>query len=292
MGQLRRLVGCVCVLLLQSANPAPAQQVVKIGVIRTLFRDASADTVKAAIEPFRDLMDADTGQTGEISTVPDAFALAKQLDAGEVQLGVMPGFQLAWVRAKYPRLRPLTLAVNQDLRLHAFLVVRKDSPAAGVAALKGKTLALPDGTRDHCRLFLERLPPVAGKPEAFFGKITRPTNTEDALEDVVDGTAAAALVDDVALRRFARRKPDRSAQLKELEQSVAFPATAVVYAVGGGLDDDLLGRFRRAMLNVHKTVKGQRVIELWKLSNFAPVPRDYEQMLTAIAKTYPPPAGK
>src|SRR5207244_6848780 len=55
--------------------------------------------------------------------------------------------------------------------------------------------------------------------KTFFPKITSPENTEDALDDVVDGVVQAAVVDRAGLEAYKRRKPGRFNRLKEVARS-------------------------------------------------------------------------
>src|SRR5262249_53934916 len=154
------------------------------------------------------------------------------------------GFEFAWARQKNPELRPLVIAVCQHRQLHAHLVVQKDSPIAGWADLKGKVLALPRLTREHCHLYLERhCPGAPGDPRKLFSQVSPPPSPEDALADVVDGTAQATIVDRIALDEYQQRKPARANRLRVLQQSEPFPAAVVAFQPGS-LDEAALRRFR------------------------------------------------
>ena len=57
-----------------------------------------------------------------------------------------------------------------------------ESGVQSVADLRGKTLALPRGTRETARLFLERQTAHDGQtPEQFFGKVLDQTTTLEKL---------------------------------------------------------------------------------------------------------------
>jgi ABC-type phosphate/phosphonate transport system substrate-binding protein len=270
------------------APPPP----VRIGMVNTLFRDVPQPLMMAMMQPFGALMKAMTGVTGELVPGGGPMHLGKQLADGQVQLGVFHGVEFAWVRLKHPELQPLMIAVNQHVHLRCHLVVRDDNKAQELADLKGKVLALPRGTREHARLFLQRNCRLCGQEaKALFAKITTPGTTEDALDDVVDDEAQATIVDGVVLDCYKRRKPSRYARLKTLVLSEVFPAGVVVYHPGT-LDSATVQRFRTGMINANKDALGKQMLTLWKLTGFEPVPDDYEATLTNIVKAYPPPAGK
>jgi ABC-type phosphate/phosphonate transport system substrate-binding protein len=273
------------------ADRASAPKTIRIGMVGTLFRDIPEPMIQVLMQPFGTLMQTQTGVSGELIKVGSAEKLGQQLADNQVELGVFHGFEFAWARQQHPGLQPLMIAVNQQHHLRALLVVRKESAAATWADLQGKRLALPKGTREHCRLFLERHCQELGCEAAhFFAEIATPANVEEALDKVVDDAVQAAVVDNISLERFQRRKPGRFARLKTLAESEVFPAAVVAYRPGA-IDAELLQRFRTGMLNASDTALGRQLLTLWKLSGFEAVPADYETTLKAIAKAYPPPIG-
>ena len=270
----------------QAAEPTRSTEPVKIGMIGSLFRDTPQTTVMAMMQPLGTIMESQTGVRGELVPGGDAESLGKQLAEGKLQLAVFHGIEYAWAKQKHPELRALVIAVNQTRYLRAHVVVRSDSKIASLADLRDKTLALPNQTREHCHVFLHRHCPDA-KP-SFFSKITNPPNTEEALDDIIDGTVEATVIDGVSLDCFKRRKPGRAAKLRIVHTSELFPAAVVAYRPGV-LDEGTLRRFHDGMVNTSRTIIGRQMLTLWKLTGFEDVPQDYDRGLADIAKAYPPP---
>jgi ABC-type phosphate/phosphonate transport system substrate-binding protein len=264
-----------------AASAAP----LRIGMVKTIFRDVPEPLVRALMQPFAALLQAQTGRGGELVNAGDGDHLARMLTEGKVDIGVFHGIEFAWAQQKYSGLRPLVIAVNQEDHLRAFLMVRQDSPIRKCDDLKGKRLALPYFTREHGYVFLERRCP---KPEQFFAEISRPANGEVGLDDLVDGKVDAVVTDGVCLERFKDRKPGRVSRLRVLEQSEVFPATVIAYHAGA-LDDATVQRFRQGLVGAKNTPLGRQLLTLWQLTAFQPVPADYEQIASNIVKAYPPP---
>jgi ABC-type phosphate/phosphonate transport system substrate-binding protein len=265
---------------------------VRIGLISSLFSDVPEPVMLALMQPFGALMEAQTGVSGELVPCGDADNLGQQLTEDKVQLGVFHGIEFGWARQKHPDMRPLVIAVNQQRHLRAHLVSRADSNLNALTDLQGKALALPNQTRDHCRMFLQRRCQECKKePANFFSKVTTPANVEDALDDVVDGVVQGCIVDSVSLECYKRRKPGRFAKLKIVQSSETFPAAVVAFRPGV-LDDTMLKRFRDGMISANRTVAGKQLMTLWKLTGFEEVPPDYDQTLTEIVKAYPAPARR
>lgn len=260
-----------------------------VGVAGSFFRDVPDGLVASIVQPFSALLEAQTGVPGRLVPGGDALTVGRQLAEDKIHLAVLHGIEFAWARSRYPELRPLMIAVNQQRRLRANLVVRSDTRGDGFASLQGKCLALPKGSREHCRVFLEKHCRDCGKePAQLFGKITAPPNFEDALDDVVDGDVQACVVDGVALECFKRRKPGRFTRLRVAMQSEIFPAGVLAYRPGC-LSEDRLRRFRDGMLNADRSPAGRQLMTLWRLTGFEDVPPDYEEIVAQIVKAYPPP---
>lgn len=264
---------------------------VRVGLVSSLFRDVPESLGVAMMQPLGALMKSQTGMTGEMISGGDAIKLGDMLAANQVQLGVFHGVEFAWARQKYPELQPLMIAINQQPFLNAQIVVRNDCPVDDLNLLKGKTVAIAKGTREHCRLFLNRHCRECGAPaDAFFTKITNPANVEDALDDVIDKLVHVTVVDGFSLECFQRRKPGRFNKLKIIKQSENFPAGVVAYRPGT-LSEDALQRFRSGMMSANQNPFGKQMMTLWKLTSFEPVPSNYDSMLVSILKSYPPPAA-
>jgi ABC-type phosphate/phosphonate transport system substrate-binding protein len=272
-----------------AARPEPAAAPVRIGMLASMFRHAKPGMFNVQAEPFRSLVEAQTGLKSELLLVPTADELRRKMDAGTIQLGMFHGFEFAWMRLKQPALRPLTI-VAPEHPIRAVLVVHNSSPATGFPDLRGKTLALPTGSRAHSRLYLERGCEALGRPpEAFFARISTPKTTEDALHDVADnGEVNAAVVEGSAIQCFTERNPGRAKRIKVIATSQVFPPSVVAYREGA-LDADVVRRFRDGMSRAHTTALGRQLLSLWLMTRFEPIPADYPKALSAIADAYPPP---
>jgi len=285
-------VGLAVLTARAPAHEPAAAGLVKIGMLATMFRDVKPAVFLALSRPFHSLVESQTGLKSELVLVPSPDELRQQLDSGKLQFGVFHGFEFAWMKQKTPGLQALMIAAPQHRPLRAFLVVNVDSPAKGLADLKGKTLAVPTGTREYSRLFLARECQSRGQlPEAFFAQVTAPPTPDDALHAVVDGTTVqAAVVDGSTLAGYAQRYSGRSKRLRVLEESESFPESVVAYEPGK-VDGDTVRRFQHGMSSAHATPLGRQLLSLWAMAGFQPIPADYAQQLAEIAKAYPPPAS-
>jgi ABC-type phosphate/phosphonate transport system substrate-binding protein len=242
------------------------------------------------MKPFKTVLEAQLGVTGQLVVGGDADDMGKRLKEDDVQLAVFHGVELAWARQKHPGLKPLLIAVNQKRFLRAVVVVRGDSKAAALSDLQGQALALPKRSREHCRLFVERRCVAPGStPEKFYSQVTAPRDHVDAIDDVIDGAAAAAVLDEVDLEAYRRDYPERAQKVRALAESERFPCAAIAY-VPGALDEGQVERFKSGLIDSRGNKSMQSLLKLARITGFEAVPEGYEQMLDEVAKAYPAPA--
>jgi ABC-type phosphate/phosphonate transport system substrate-binding protein len=269
----------------KAAEPAP----VRIGLVKSLFRGVPEFFIPIGLRPMKELMESQTGIPGDLAPSGDAEDLARQIKEDEMQFGVFHGFEFAWAREKNPNLKPLVVAVNQHPYLRALVVVRADGKIAAPANLEGKVVAVPRIRCEHCHLYLERRCCPAGKePDQYFGQVKAPFDAEDALDDVVDDDAQAAVVDEVAFQAFQKNKPGRAAKLKVLQQSEMFPCAVIAYDPAHA-NAKTLQAFRAGLIGAKDNPKAQGQLKDNHITGFEAAPDDYEQQLSDILKAYPPP---
>jgi ABC-type phosphate/phosphonate transport system substrate-binding protein len=282
---------CVVVLTVQAslclAQEAGKIDVLHIGTSGSLAFNPSQNDEQAALDTLKNFIKTETGFDNDITASKDWPEVAAKLAAGKLQLGVLQGYEFAWAKEKYPKLKPLAIAVDATSYRYAYVMVKRDSPITDFAGLQHQVLSLPHIGKGHLTLFVEGLCTAAGKRlVAFFSRIATPDNTEDALDDVVDGVVQAAVVDRVGLDAYKRRKPGRFARLKEIAHSGPFPAPVVAY-----YDDNVaqatLDRFKKGLLDARRKERGEKLLNFFKLRSFEAVPANYEKVLVETRQKYP-----
>jgi ABC-type phosphate/phosphonate transport system substrate-binding protein len=262
---------------------------VRMGMPASMFRDVKPVVFAALAKPFYSLVEMQTGLKSDLTLIQTPDEMREQLESGKIQLGVFHGFEFAWMKQKAPTLQALMVAAPQHRPLKALILVAQDCPAKTLADLKGKTVALPQGTREYVRLFLSRGCQALGQsPDAFFGQVTKPATPDTAMHQVVDEEGVqAAIVDGGMLQSYATSYSGRAKKLRVLASSENFPESVVVYSAGK-VDEDTIRRFRQGMSTAHATPLGRQLLSLWSMAGFQPIPPNYEQQLADVMKTYPP----
>lgn len=272
------------------AQPAAAGPV-RIGMIRTLFRDTPEGVILTLTRPLRGLMEAQTGMQGEWKVVRDAATAAKLLASGQMQIAVLHSFEYGWARQANPKIRPLAVASRLAKDNRFAVVVRQDGPVKATGDLKGTRVAIPLGSKEPALLFLEVKCCAASTCEEHFKETVSALDPAEALGLVVDRDAEAALVDKPALDAYLKAKPKHADVLKVLAVSEEFPTGVLVYQEGS-LTDDALRRFRDGLFGAATTAKGKELLKMMKLGGFDPVPANYDAEVEELLKTYPAPATR
>jgi ABC-type phosphate/phosphonate transport system substrate-binding protein len=276
-------VGCI------SAAQEPSKgQLLRIGTSGSLALNTGVSE-SAAIDTLKSFIKDETGFDNDILKQKNWRELSEKMRNGQLDLGVFQGHEFAWAKEKYPELNVLTIAIDVYRNRYAYIVARKDSSVSNVAGLEGQAMAIPSSSEGQLSLFVAHEARQAGKsPESFFSRITQPKNVEDALDDVVDGAVQATVVDRVGLEAYKRRKPGRFQQLKEVAHSAPFPSP-VVASFNAKLDSATIDKIVSGLLNANQKDRGQRLLDMFKLTGFERQPPDFDKLLAATRKNYPPP---
>lgn len=290
MLSVRRLglfVALVAAGFIVAAEPE-APKVIKIGMLKSMFRDVPPQLFNAMTVPFQNVVQTQTGLKGQLVVIDSPEEMTHRLASGDVQLGVYHGFEFAWMKLQEKNLEPLMLVTANPNLLKATVVVQKDCDAAAVGDCRGQRLTMPMAAREHSRLYLNRRCRQYGAPpQEFFATTKEPTSVEEALDQVVDGVAQVAIVDQAAVQMFERRKPGRFAKLKVIETSQPFPASVIAYC-NGKLDNGTQHAFKTGMATAHQAGLGKHLMGLMKITGFEPVPANYNEILAVSVKDYPP----
>jgi ABC-type phosphate/phosphonate transport system substrate-binding protein len=276
-------LGCLLFAGTSSGADGPLQ----IGMVQSMFRDVQPAIVQALARPFRSLMEKQTGLSYDVELCPDSLAMVKRFKEQKIELGVMHGFEYAWIKAKNPDLVPVSVALPNGGIVQAMVVVHEDCKAAGIAELDGESVLIPRGTKAHCMIYLEKL--RAGVPKTAARTLAKPGLTpEEALNLVANGEAPAALVDAASLAAYKVLQPGASKRVKVLAQSDHFPPVLILTRKGA-MKDEAITKLRDGLSVAHKTAQYKPLMMMWNMQGFENVPKDYDAQLEKCLQQYPVP---
>lgn len=271
----------------QAPTRASAADPIRIGLVQSMFRDVQPAIVYAVARPFRMLMERQTGLSGEFDISSDHLAMAKKLSEKKLDVGVLHGFEFAWIKSKYPEIEPVTVAQPQGGLVQALIIVSIDSEAKKPSDLEGESLIIPRGSKGHVFVYLDKL--RAGLPKTALKNVPKAGMTpEEALNAVSLGEYPAALVDAANFAAYKELQPGATKRLRILAQSENFPPSVLVTRKGA-LANATLDKFRDGIMSAHKTATYKPMLTMWNLKGFDTVPADYNAQLEQCLKDYPMP---
>lgn len=272
----------LCAVTASPAQPPSGTKVLHIGMIDTLFEDKDEDRVRGQIEPFSEVVRKQTQRPGDFIMAKGVDGLVDGLRHGKLQMAVLHSWEYAWLKRLVPDMEPVLVAVNGTVVQRVHALVPKASPAQSLDDLNGKSLALARRSPQFVKFYVEHLQ----KPQERF-KVREEKDAEAGIEAVIDGMAEFTMVGTSAWKVYRDRKPVRAERLRQVHESVPFPPAVLAYKKGQ-VNEEVLQRFRDALLKAHEGPEGRQTLTLWRISSFEPVPKNYEEMIQAIGKEYPP----
>jgi ABC-type phosphate/phosphonate transport system substrate-binding protein len=270
-----------------SAGRAGEKEVYRIGIAKSVTRDVPQDLLSFAGDPLQDLMKIQTGLNGAVTLDHEWSEIARDLNDGELELGVLQGHEFAWAKQKYPDLQVLVCSVERPKPVMAYLLVRYDCKAGSVADLKDGKLVLATTLKDYARLFLAKTQADEMGRSTFRSTATVDT-VHEAIQKVIAGENDLTVTDHAAWNYFQKLYPGASKNLKVMAKSEEFPPAVLVYKKGG-LDEIALKKLRNGLVTAHETAKGSRMMGMVRIEKFVAVPEGFEETVAACLKAYPTP---
>ncbi len=282
------LIGLLALPGVPTRGEQPRGNVLRIGSPHSLQPEGQRGNPKGDLATMKRFIKQETGLNNEIVDLKDWREVAAKLAKDAIQVGVFQGYEFAWAQEKYPKLKPLAVAVSGYRYPVAYVIVRTDNPARGFGDLRGQSLALIRTNKRLLHLFVDRECQKLGKKlDKFFAKVVYRDNFEDALDDVVDGVVQVTVADRAALESYKQRKPGRFRHLKPVVHSQPFPSAVMAY-YNADLDRATLRRLQSGLLNAANKEQGRTMLNMFRLTGFERVPRDFDQVLAQTRQAYPP----
>lgn len=259
-----------------------AEDEVKVALLDSVFSGQDRDKVVEQIKPFAEIIKKDTGTPAQFD-VMSYQQMEKEFKAGTIQLVILTGLEYGWMRAASTDARALLIASIDPGSTRTVLAVKQDDAAREIKDLLGASVAVPDRIPFISQYCLNK---ALNQPHEKAFKLVKSGNVDETLEEVLDGKARGAIVTGAGMEVFRERKPGRFKKLKALYTSVDFPPTTVMYSEKGA-DKTKLEKFREALIKSNEKPEGARVLTLYKLKGFEPLPTGFDEQALAIAKEFP-----
>ncbi len=214
----------------------------------------------------------------------------RMLEDGRVQVGFLCGLPYTQ-RADRPD-RPIELLCAPVMAHPRYggrpvyftdVVVRRDSPVATFADLRGRSYAYNDPgsnsgyvmPRDH----LLRL----GETRGYFSRVQASGSHQASLRLVLEGRVEAAGIDSTVLELELRLHPELAPAVRVVESIGPSPIPPVV--VGSRLPPAQKARLRAALLAMHEDGEGRAILADGLMARFVPVTdADYDPIRAMVRR--------
>lgn len=174
--------------------------------------------------------------------------------------------------------------VNGQTVYYSYVIVPADSPAQGLADLRGKVFAFTDPLSNTGHLaLLYMLRQMGETPEDFFQKTIFTYSHDNSIKAVaekwVDGAAVDSLVYDFAVRR----EPVYGQKTRIIVRSEPYGIPPVV--VHPDLDPDLKQRLRDILLGMDENEAGQKALAELDVERFVPADDSLYEKAARVLET-------
>jgi hypothetical protein len=271
-----------------------AAEPLKLAMSSSTLAGISDKAAEAHIKPMLDVLARQTSIPIELSihdcsTPASLMALGKDLNAGELHLGVMWGLEYGWLRDRHPDLAPLVVCgvPNDKDGMPIQLFVRKGFTGK-LADLKGKRLATYPRMPLMYQAWLASLTREQGAaPDKFFGEAKEFPTPKEAIIAVYKEEFDCVVIGASLYRRYLANTP--KLELAPLLSSAAFPEvalvgkTAAVDKLRAGLWSDLQTGF----LEIHKAEEGRQVLGYFRVETFAKPDDPFRDLVRLRVREFP-----
>lgn len=181
-----------------------------------------------------------------------------------------------------PLARPINL--NGKSTYAGFVFVRKDSGIKDVAAMRGKRFAFVEKATSAGYVF-----PLAylhdhgvADVNAFLGETYFAGSHDASMYAVLDGKAAIGAAKDSMYELISAKEPRMAKELVILARSEEYPSNGL--GVRKNLDAALQTKLKSALLHLHETPQGQKVLESLRYQRFIETKASDYQPVFDVAK--------
>ena len=164
----------------------------------------------------------------------------------------------------------------------SYLIVHRDAAAHTLDDLAGRSFAFTDPDSATGYIIPRAMLRASGKdPDRFFRRTFFTWDHGQAIEAVAERVADGAAVDSYVWDYLTARRPGLGSLTRKIGQSEEFGFPPMV--ARRGIDQELVGRFHRALAEMASTVDGRRLLGEMMLDGFVDVAADHYDGVKAAA---------
>ncbi len=276
------VVALVLVLPVSSAS----EEAKKIKVVLVPERNIFNQQNKYMI--MRDYISSILPVNIEFNVLKDYEEVMEVLEIGEADAGVLGSFLMVHGMVNHdliPLARPVWNSGESVYR--SVIFARVNSPVTkDIKTWEGRSFAFANRHTSagfFYPLYLMRANGIKKDPWDFFSEMKQAGSHDAALWMVSNNLADIGAAKDTIFRETMRKNPELEDLIKVLYTGGKFPDAT--FAVISSMDPALRESLKQALLGMHNSPEGRKVLDKFGARKFIPSPReDYNAVLDVVAK--------
>lgn len=166
---------------------------------------------------------------------------------------------------------------------YSYVIVRSDSGIRTFDDLRNRSFAFTDPISTSGRLYAEGLlVDRQSTAQQFFRQTTFTFSHDNSIKAVDDGVVDGAAVDSLVYDQKVKQNPQLGQRLSIIAKSPPFGAPPIV--VNPKLDPELKHKLQEALLTMHTTTEGQRILAELNIERFVPPDDHWYDSVRSLAE--------
>lgn len=272
-------------LFLVATCTAGEQQQKQDGIVIGLIPETNIFEQMERFKPLSAYLTSETGKPVKFTVLTRYGNIIENFEHGHLDGAFFGSFTGALAIQKLgivPLARPINL--NGKSTYSGYIFVRKDSGIKSVAAMRGKRFAFVEKATTAGYVF-----PLAYLHEqgiedvnAFLGETYFSGSHDASIYAVLDGKAAVGAAKDSVYEWISTKEPRVNNELVILAKSGEYPSNGL--GVRKAMDEALKEKLKTALLHLHDTPQGQKVLESLRFQRFIETKASDYQPVFDVAK--------
>lgn len=282
---IRRTLSLFLVLAATCATGAPQPQ--RGEIVIGLIPEINIFQQMERFAPLAEYLSRETGQPIKFKVLPRYGNIIENFEHEHLDGAFFGSFTGALAIRKLgivPLARPVN--TNGKSTYAGLIFVRKDSGIRNVAAMRGKRFAFVEKATSAGYAFpLAYLHTNGKEPASFLGEIYFTGSHDASIYAVLEGKADIGAAKDSIYELVSAKEPRVGKELVVLARSEEFPSNGL--GVRKTMDKALMAKLKAALLNLHESPQGQKVLVSLHYKNFIETKtKDYRPVFDMAEKAH------
>lgn len=272
-----------------SATATTSGRLIRLGYLSSMLAEVDRNDAKVALRVWTEHLSQEEGLKWDTaSEIYDSLdEMLKAVQERKIDMISISALDYLRIREKVPLIPEICSAWSDSPFGVELLFVRKDSGISTLADLKSKTLIIERlATGGLPQIWIDTLLHRQGLPshEQFFGPVKLVDKGSAAVMPVFFKQAVACIVRETSYQTMVEMNPQIGNSLKVVEQSPKFLRSLALFRADYPEADRK--QLNRSAVKLHKSVKGQQILTLFKTEKIIPYEPAFLKTTEALLAEY------